>query len=62
MLRSVSCIVITSFNNTYVISEVFTAVRIMMMVIMMTWVLAPCRLVGRCQSFEQKSVAYCLEP
>jgi hypothetical protein len=34
--------------------EVFTAVRRMMM--MLFWVLAPCRLVGRCQRFGE---TYC---
>jgi hypothetical protein len=34
--------------------EVFTVVRLIMM---MFWVLAPCRLVGRCQRFGE---TYCL--
>jgi hypothetical protein len=37
---------------SHVRSEVFTAVRM----VMMFWALAPCRLVGRCQRF---GVTYC---
>jgi hypothetical protein len=43
-------------KNDYVRVEVFTAVRIMMTFF---WVLALCRLVGRCQSFRE---IYCHPP
>jgi hypothetical protein len=40
------------FKRYHVRSEVFTAVRMMMLFF---WLWAPCRLVGRCQRFGETS-------